>query len=804
MHGSNFISTASYREAVDRDVPFREGKISYRLNVVMDYVRSQMESAPFRRLLEDLGVDNIATSGISIHTSINEHLQNRTIESLREHLPRLDIQLRGYRPGEDPEGSGTNTPAARSLPGSTLPFPVEVTELHPRDMEAPMTVRWETGEEIIAFEGLKHVGEAWIKSKKGRWAEFSSQNLAEFLSLFHPGMNVWARYLEPENSGKTLVLSHKPELEGAAIILKKGMIKAMAGGFYNRFFNRAVDAKRQLGSIFKPLAYSAGLQLKWNSLDPLANRPDFYQFQATDYVPRPDHRPDAETVSLAWAGVKSENLASVRLMSELTDHLNLHEFERVARSVGLAPREKESYNDYVRRIRDQHGVIINDDAMMEAAFVEAKTSVRPEIIFAGYPDTDGLLETVDRLHFRLDQSALDKDERNVLKGYLPLDYHRMSACNRRMKERASGIPARSVFYRMDGPRGANRVAYIEDMSFAPESSLIPLASAGGVDASGIWIDGRLPSRLLDALERKTAENFRKIKDKPRYSMEVLRNIKDFKTLVNLHYGLRLAEQMGIYTEMEPALSFPLGAHSVSIMEAALAYQTMMTGVRPVLFPENPDLVPIITKITDRDGETIWEYKPSSRRILSREVSSQIMEILRLVVTHGTGRRAEGAVRFQIEGKPDSDVTIPVYGKTGTANRFVNSSFAGCLPGPDPKTGVLTLNEGYTITAYIGYDDNKPMTSPNFSIYGSTGALPVWIDAANAVVSGPEWRNLFRPADRVFSTSDPHVDPHILKPVTVSPVSGLPAENGVPFHALLEKGRDGRKLLRLFEPIEETR
>jgi hypothetical protein len=412
---------------------------------------------------------------------------------------------------------------------------------------------------------------------------------------------------------------------------------------------------------------------------------------------------------------------------------------------------------------------------------------------------------VDRLHFRIDDSLLDKIERKALENVLPLDYCRMSACNRRMKGlQASGNRGRLVFYRMDGINADGRIAYIEDMSFAPEGSFMPLESAKGIDTSNIWIDGRLPSRILDALERKTAENFQIIKNKPRYSMEVLMKIRDFKILVNLNYVLKLAEQMGIYTEMEPALSFPLGAHSVSIMEAALAYQTMMTGVRPILFPENPDLIPVITKIVDRDGETIWEYKPSSQQIVSREVSSQIMEILRLVVTQGTGRRAEGAVRFQIEEKPDSDVAIPVYGKTGTANRFMNSSFAGCIPGPDAKTGVLTLNEGYTIAAYVGYDDNRPMKSSNFSIYGSTGALPVWIDTANGVVSGPEWRKLIRPADLIFAAFDPHVDPDILKRIPLSPVSGLPAEAGVSFYALLKSERGGHELLRLFEPIEETR
>jgi len=119
-------------------------------------------------------------------------------------------------------------------------------------------------------------------------------------------------------------------LNGGIVVLRDGMIKAMVGGFLDRYFNRAVDAKRQLGSIFKPLVYTAALQLKWNSLDPLINKRDLFHYQATDYVPRPDHTPESDKISMAWAGVMSENLATVWLLYHLTDRLNMSEFRQVS------------------------------------------------------------------------------------------------------------------------------------------------------------------------------------------------------------------------------------------------------------------------------------------------------------------------------------------------------------------------------------------------------------------------------------------------------------------------------------------
>jgi penicillin-binding protein 1A len=64
------------------------------------------------------------------------------------------------------------------------------------------------------------------------------------------------------------MLSAIPELEGGVVTLQKGMIKAMAGGFSNIHFNRAVDAKRQLGSIFKPLVYASAMALEMEHSGP--------------------------------------------------------------------------------------------------------------------------------------------------------------------------------------------------------------------------------------------------------------------------------------------------------------------------------------------------------------------------------------------------------------------------------------------------------------------------------------------------------------------------------------------------------
>ncbi len=40
----NFITPAQYEEGMSRPIPFREGKVAFDLNVILDYVREQLDS----------------------------------------------------------------------------------------------------------------------------------------------------------------------------------------------------------------------------------------------------------------------------------------------------------------------------------------------------------------------------------------------------------------------------------------------------------------------------------------------------------------------------------------------------------------------------------------------------------------------------------------------------------------------------------------------------------------------------------------------------------------------------------------
>ncbi|HKR23625.1 MAG TPA: penicillin-binding protein 2, partial [Allosphingosinicella sp.] len=75
-----------------------------------------------------------------------------------------------------------------------------------------------------------------------------------------------------------------------------------------------------------------------------------------------------------------------------------------------------------------------------------------------------------------------------------------------------------------------------------------------------------------------------------------------------------------------------------------------------------------------------------RRVYSAETSHKIRQLLRLVVTHGTGRRAE-APGFRVGGKTG---TAEKAGAGGYSRRVNVSTFAAAFPMDDPRYVVLVM------------------------------------------------------------------------------------------------------------------
>jgi len=473
--------------------------------------------------------------------------------------------------------------------------------------------------------------------------------------------------------------------------------------------------------------------------------------------------------------------------------------------------------------------------LMEAAFEESKEDVESDVIFGGHEEilTNLNLLQFDSRHKRLKAEESDK------KHILHLDFKEIRRLNLVMKRKLDHINRLIMEYNRNNTQETGerltqdlcnffwaecdlhgaRIIYKESHSAPYPCDLNPVTVKWILDRSAplaareIWVDGLITSGIIDLLQESMQKNYKRLLTLKWYDLEVLSRIRDFRTLVNLSYVVHLSKAMGISTKLDPVLSFPLGPNAISISEAALAYQTIMTGRTYALASQKgPADIPAIAKIVDREGEVLWKNKQKPEKILSDRLSQVVTEILREVVETGTGRAARDAVQVCFGEKDEKTcVAIPCFGKTGTANRFTNSSFVGFIPAPRGDTGQLDIREGYVIASYVGYDDNRPMKGRHSAIYGASGALPLWVDTANAIVNARDYKKNLQPADLAFEPATGVLTPGLngMQAVPVSPVTGLPVgpseKSLFPFlpEVLGEADKIGDKweLKRYFEPLK---
>jgi penicillin-binding protein 1A len=110
-----------------------------------------------------------------------------------------------------------------------------------------------------------------------------------------------------------------PDIDGAFISMDvhTGQIKALVGGynFGASKFNRAIQAKRQMGSIFKPLIYAQALQQGMSFADTDLDEPfELMQPNGTVWAPRNYNQQFNGKITLAYALSHSNNIIAIKTL----------------------------------------------------------------------------------------------------------------------------------------------------------------------------------------------------------------------------------------------------------------------------------------------------------------------------------------------------------------------------------------------------------------------------------------------------------------------------------------------------------
>lgn len=126
--------------------------------------------------------------------------------------------------------------------------------------------------------------------------------------------------------------------------------------------------------------------------------------------------------------------------------------------------------------------------------------------------------------------------------------------------------------------------------------------------------------------------------------------------------VRLMHSFGIQGELDPVVSICLGPCEVSVEEMVDAYTTFPSkGIRTEPL--------YVTRIEDRNGNTIASFTPRTHEIISELTSYKMIHMLRNVVDHGTGVR----IRYRY------GIKAPIGGKTGTTQNNSDGWFVGFTP-----------------------------------------------------------------------------------------------------------------------------
>ncbi|WP_276753627.1 penicillin-binding protein 1A [Pseudoalteromonas marina] len=333
----NYITQDVYDDATSQPITayFHGAEIDLYAPYISEMVRAEMVSR--------YGIDKAYNSGFKIFTSVESKVQKAAQTALVNNLHSYDMR-HGFRGPTailwDPEKQSA---LSEDKILAKLNEAKEIGTLKAAAVinvdEKNATVLLKNAEQInLNWDNLK-----WARKYITRYRQgFAPTSATEILT---PGMQIWVR----KNSNNEYELSQLPEASSAIVSLdpQDGRIKAIVGGysFEQSQYNRAIQAKRQVGSNIKPFIYSAALENGYTLASILNDAPINQWDKSQGVAWRPKNSPAVYNgpIRIRRALAQSKNVISVRLLrgvglQRTADHLLKFGFKNsdINRSESLA------------------------------------------------------------------------------------------------------------------------------------------------------------------------------------------------------------------------------------------------------------------------------------------------------------------------------------------------------------------------------------------------------------------------------------------------------------------------------------
>jgi penicillin-binding protein 1A len=266
-----------------------------------------------RKALEQkYGAKALYEAGLRVQTTLDQELQEAANAAIDRGLRRVDKRRSGWRKptrniiteGLQIDRFTTDRWSRPILAGDIVP--ALVTFVPAAGSTAPARIR-------IAQHEVEVPKSAYT------WTKRTSPG-----DLFKVGdmIEVAVKTVEAGKPGE-IVLEQPPAVEGALIAIdnRTGQIRAMVGGFSfaRSKFNRATQARRQVGSLFKPFVYTAAIDRGFTPVSVFIDEPVSFSAGAGQppYSPQNyDHKYEG-AVTLRRALEQSRNIPAVKAMNEI-------------------------------------------------------------------------------------------------------------------------------------------------------------------------------------------------------------------------------------------------------------------------------------------------------------------------------------------------------------------------------------------------------------------------------------------------------------------------------------------------------
>lgn len=281
------------------------------------------------------GNNDLFRGGLKFYATLDTRMQAAAEAAVRRGLESLDRRL-GFRGpiGAVPQaqrGAWTGGPA-HPLSGATDDTSALSDQLLPDQRYGAMVVEFGKGGSVIVDVGPKRLPLVDADARDVRaWRPEPTAKTRDPMKL---GDLLPVRLANPE--GTAVSLAQRPALQGAMVVMEPstGRVMAIVGGYdwTASQFNRATQAKRQVGSSIKPFIYASAIEAGRAVTDRMTDGPYSVQTATGTWTPANYDNKYMGTVTLMTALAYSLNTISVQLVVQV----GLDRLIEVLRGFGIA------------------------------------------------------------------------------------------------------------------------------------------------------------------------------------------------------------------------------------------------------------------------------------------------------------------------------------------------------------------------------------------------------------------------------------------------------------------------------------